>query len=110
MWNTGLIVLLGVWMVIAPFVLADPAAQAWNNRVVSMLVIALVLAVPRAYRLEVFAAGAVAAWLFASSFVPALLLGGNLVWNDVVAGVLLIMLGAHATMSTPDRVAPKLSE
>ena len=110
MWNTGLIVLLGVWMVISPFVLADPAAQAWNNRVVSILVIALALAVPRAYRLEVLAAGVVAAWLFASSFVPALLFGGNLVWNDVTAGTLLIVMGARATRKTPERVAPQLPE
>lgn len=29
-------------------------------------------------------------------------------WNDVAAGVLLIAMGAHAMMSTPERAASKL--
>lgn len=108
MWNTGLIVLLGAWMMAAAMMLPDPAAQAWNSRIIGIMVIGLTLASPRAYRWEVFAAGAAAAWLFASSFAPALRIGGDFVWNNVVSGVLLIVLATRATMKTAERVEPKL--
>lgn len=82
-------------MVVAPVVLPGTSAHAWNNRIIGFLVISLALASPQAYRWEVFAAAAVGTWLFASSFVPALLVDGDLVWNDVVSGVLLIVTGAR---------------
>lgn len=108
MWNTGVIVLLGVWMLIAPLVLSDPSAHAWNNRVIGFLVIGLALAPRQAHGWEVFAAAAIGVWLFASSFVPALLLNGDLVWNNATGGILLIVAGARATMKSPERVAPQV--
>jgi len=101
------IVLLGIWMVIAPIVLPDPTTHAWNNRIIGILVIALLLASPRPYGWETFAACVVGGWLFASSFVPALSAVGDLVWNDLVSGSLLIVAGAHATSNTRERVASK---
>lgn len=107
MWNTGLLVMLGVWMVIVPLVVPDATPHAWNNRIVGLLAICLALASPQAYRWEVFAAAAVGVWLIASPVVPALRLSGYLVWNDVASGILLIVTGARATMKTPERAAPK---
>jgi hypothetical protein len=106
MWNTGLIVLLGIWMLVAPLALHGPDAHAWNNRVVGLAVIALVMAVPRIHRWDVFGAAAVGVWLAASSLVPALLFGGQLLWNDFAVGVLFILLGAHAISRTRGRAAP----
>jgi hypothetical protein len=109
MWNTGLIVLLGVWMMIAPLLVPDPSAHAWNDRVIGALVAGLALAERHAYRWEVFAAAAIGVWLFLSSFVPAMRVDPYVIWNDAGSGVLLIITGARATMKTPERVAPKLA-
>lgn len=103
MWNTGLIVLLGIWMIIAPALLPTGGSEQWNSRIVGALAILLVVLAPHAHRWEAYAAAAVGAWLFISSFFtrfgPA----------DIVAGVLLIVFGALATRKTRVRVAPKLA-
>jgi hypothetical protein len=109
MWNTGMIVFLGIWMLIAPFLVPTAEGQAWNNRIVATAAVVLIFAVPRAYRWEAFAAAAVAVWLFASSFVPALLFDDGLLWNDAAVGVLFIASGAQATRQTRARVAPHLA-
>lgn len=108
MWNTGLIVLLGIWMIIAPALLPTSGSEQWNSRIVGALAILLVVA-PRAHRWEAYAAAAVGAWLFISSFLTEWQLGPAARPTDIVAGVLLIVLGALATRKTRVRVGPKLA-
>jgi hypothetical protein len=108
MWNTGIIVLVGIWMVLAPFLVAGSDAQAWNSRIAGALVVFLVVAVPGSRRWEASAAAAIAVWLTASSFVPALLVDGGLLWNDIGVGILFILTGARATAKTAARTNPAL--
>jgi SPW repeat len=106
--NMGAIVFLGNWLVLSPFVFPSALEQAWNNRIVGILTIILAVELPRAFRWEAAAAVAVAVWLFASSFVPPLLVDVGRLWNDSVVGVVMIVMGARATMKTRARVAPPL--
>jgi SPW repeat len=108
MWNTGVIVFLGNWMVLSPFLFPSALEQAWNNRIVGILTIILGIATARAFRWEVAVAVGVAVWLFASSFVTPLLVDIGRLWNDIVVGVMMIIMGARATMKTRARVAPHL--
>jgi hypothetical protein len=108
MWNTGIIVLVGIWMVLAPFLIAGIDGQAWNSRIAAALVVFLVVAVPGTRRWEALAAAAVAVWLMASSLVPALLVDGGRLWNDIGVGILFIITGARATAKTSARTNPAL--
>lgn len=107
MWNTGLIVLLGIWMIIAPALLPTDGSEQWNSRIVGLLAILLVVLAPHAHRWEPYAAAAVGAYLFISSFLTEWRLDPAARPTDIAAGVLLIVLGALATRRTPARVSPK---
>ena len=109
MWNTGVIALLGIWIIIAPALLPTGASEQWNSRIVGALVFLLVVLVPHSYRWETFAAAAVGASLFISSFLTEWRLDPAARPTDIAAGVLLIVVGTLATRKTRIRVAPKLA-
>jgi hypothetical protein len=108
MWNTGLIVFLGIWMLLAPFLVPGAAAQAWNARVVGTAVVLLGALVPRAYCWEVFAAVAVGAWLCLSAFEFMTYVDALPALHSIFVGLLLIVTGARATAKTHTEAGPRL--
>lgn len=92
MLNVVLVVMLGMWMIVAPFILSVDD-HAWNYRIVGLLVLAAILASRRPYASQMFAAGALGLWLLLSSFIPALLVDGGVMWNAIVSGAVLIVTG-----------------
>ena len=110
MWNTGLIVFLGVWMLLAPILVPDGAPQTWNALIVGVGVVSLGAVVPRAYSWEVLAAVAAGAWLCISAFAFTTPGDGIPVWNSLLVGVLLIVTGARATAKTRTQAGPQLPQ
>ena len=109
MWNTGVVALLGVWMVIAPALLPTDASEQWNSRIVGALVFLLIVLVPHPQRWEAYAAATVGAWLFISSFLTEWRLDPAARAVDIAAAGLLLVFGVLATRKARVRVAPKLA-
>jgi len=108
MWNTGLIVFFGIWLLLAPFLVPDGAPQTWNALIVGVGVLLLGAVVPRAYSWDVFAAAVTGAWLCISAFASPTPGDGIPTWNSPLAGVLLIVTGARATAKTRTQAGPQL--
>jgi hypothetical protein len=100
MWNAMLGVMLGMWIVVAPFALTT--AFAWNNRIAGLLVLAATAFTRPPHRWENVAAATTGLWLFLFSFVPPLL--GRGVWNNIVAGVIIVITGTVSAQRLRSRV------
>jgi len=106
MWISGLIALVGIWMIAEAFLFQLAGAQLWNDLAIGLLLLAV-----GGYnyyrqsngRFGSVNAAAIAAviglWLIAAPFV----FGGDAgagvavgVWNDLVAGLVTFALGAYS--------------
>jgi SPW repeat-containing protein len=92
-------ILLGVWVIISPFVLGMNVPKAiWNNVIAGALVVILAIT-----RLSMHQRGwswpnlLLGIWLVISPFV--LFLGGPAMWNNVVLGVIAAALALTNTYS-----------
>lgn len=94
---SGINIVLGIWLIIAPFLLAVSQTAMWNDIIVGVLV--LLLAGTRVSKPTVgtksasWTNAAIGLWLILSPFI----LGyGNsaAMWNDVIVGVLVLVCGA----------------
>jgi hypothetical protein len=101
---SGLNVLAGIWLVIAPFVLGygngDPI---WNDVVFGAIVGLLALArVGGAYRAASLSwiNALIGVWLFCSAFW--LDATGTAGWNDIILGLIVFVLGVASATATED--------
>ncbi len=94
---SGVNVLLGIWLIIAPFVFAFTAAAFWNNVAVGVFV--LLLAATRVSRPTASTKAAswtkaiIGIWLIIAPFVLDYLSLGEF-WDDISVGVLLLILAS----------------
>jgi ABC-type nickel/cobalt efflux system permease component RcnA len=113
-WISALVALLGLWLVVEPFLFEMTAVNFWNDIIVGLALIAL-----GAYnyyrradqRLGSVAVGVFVAllglWLLAAPFVFGVDGGaseatGATFWNDVVVGALVVILGAYSAYEARD--------
>lgn len=94
---SGINAILGAWLIVAAFVVAESQSAYWNDLVVGILV--LILA---ATRLSKPTAGTkpaswtnagIGVWLIAAPFVLGYVADGER-WNDIIVGILLLAFGA----------------
>jgi hypothetical protein len=90
-------ILLGIWVIISPFVLGMNVPKAiWNNVIAGALVVILAIV-----RLSMHQRGwswlnlLLAIWLVISPFV--LFLGGPAMWNNVILGIIIAALALTNT-------------
>lgn len=111
-WVSGLIALLGVWLVAQVLVFDLAAAQLWNDVVVGALLAAAGgynFVLRRRGRVGNLGIAIVAAvlgvWLVVAPFLgtEAVAFDGLAVWNDVVVGLLALVLGAYSAYVIRDR-------
>ncbi|HET7584588.1 MAG TPA: SPW repeat protein [Gemmatimonadaceae bacterium] len=101
-WITGI---LGIWMVIVPFLGFEPMGNAWNDWIVGVIVAIAGFSMARARPWQGWIAGIVGVWLFIAGFVPGLREGVGLYWNDILVGITFIVTGfAAAAVSRPPAV------
>lgn len=92
---SGLNVILGIWLIIAPFIFAMTGAAFWNDILVGIFV--LILASTRvsrptaSTRLASWTNAIVGIWLILAPFVLGYLSVAQ-VWDDIAVGVLLLIL------------------
>jgi hypothetical protein len=102
---SGLNIIAGIWLIIAPFVLnysnGDPY---WNDIVFGAIVVVLAgIRALGAYRQAwmSWVNMLIGAWIFASAFW--LDSTGRASWNDVILGVIVFVLGAISASATAER-------
>ncbi len=75
MWTGWVIGILGIWMVISPFLgFASVGARPWQG----------------------WLAGIVGVWLFIAGFIPGLRFDGGVYWNDILCGIAFVIFGFAA--------------
>jgi hypothetical protein len=97
MFNAWIVGLVGIWMVIAPFVPMGLYGNAWNDWIGGVIVAVLGFSMPADHGWRRYLAGVVGLWMIASGFIPGLRLAGGMFTNDIILGILLIIAGFSAT-------------
>ncbi|HZD11622.1 MAG TPA: SPW repeat protein [Candidatus Binatia bacterium] len=104
---SGLNVLLGIWLLVAPFILgySGVAAGLWNDIIVGALV--LILAGVRVWkpahnRWLSWTNVLLGIWLAAAPFILGYSEIAAAMWNDIIVGIAIIVLGAWSAVATPE--------
>jgi hypothetical protein len=122
-WTSGINIIAGLWLIIAPFLLGYDAIQAalWNDVIVGIIVAAF--AVARVARPLMnpglsWINALLGLWLIVAPFVlaygggiegealaPEGAIGGaqTAMWNDIIVGVIVLVLGAWSALSARRR-------
>jgi len=79
--NGWVIGVLGIWMVIVPFLGFAAAANSWIDWIVGVIVAIFSFTLTPAHPGQGWIAGIVAAWLFIAGFIPGLVHGPGTWWN-----------------------------
>ncbi len=96
MFSAWLVGLAGIWMFITPFIGFTPIGNAWSDWITGVLVAVFGFALVSRTAWQGWAAGIVAIWVFIAGFIPALLAGAGLWWNDLIVGVVFAICGFSA--------------
>lgn len=96
MWNAWIVGLLGIWMVIAPFLTMPVNGNTWNDWAIGVITIALGLSLDAEHAWQKIVTVLLGIWMLLSGFLPVLSAGRGLQVNDVAVGVLLIIVGLSA--------------
>lgn len=103
---SGLNVIVGIWLIIAPFLLGHPAISAavWNDVIVGILVLIFAgIRISGAYQ---------AAWLSWINFVLGIWMivapfvfgyagiSAAALWNDIIVGAIILVLAAWSALAT----------
>ncbi|SFQ02775.1 SPW repeat protein [Tranquillimonas alkanivorans] len=99
-WTSGTNLALGIWLIIAPFVLGYSGLPAplWNDLVCGLLIAILAgvrLGKPAHAEWASWTNAGIGAWLIIAPWVLAGYLSAA-VWNDVIVGIVVLVLGAYS--------------
>ncbi len=96
MWTGWVIGILGIWMIITPFLGFSPLGNAWDNWIVGVICAILGFASMGARRWQGLLAGIVGVWLFIAGFIPGLRYSPGVYWDDILVGIAFIVFGFAA--------------
>ncbi|MDF9748151.1 SPW repeat protein [Natrinema salsiterrestre] len=118
-WLAGINSLLGLWLIVAPFILEAPTGDLWNDVIIGSSIV--VIGAYNYYRAtnqqSVSTGGAtlnvlLGLWLIIAPFVFGV--GGALLWSDVIVGVSVASLASYnayaAGSSERERTAAESSQ
>lgn len=104
---SGIDVLLGIWLVIAPFALGYSAigSALWNDIIFGAVIVLLagMRAAGEGYRQAwpSWANVIIGLWLIAAPFVLGYSLITQALWNDVIIGIAVAILAVISALATP---------
>lgn len=106
-WTSGINVIAGVWLIIAPFVLGYAALEAilWNDVIIGAAVAAFALfrtSQPNQFESLSWINFVLGIWLIIAPFIigHSALGAGEALWNDIIIGVIIVALAAWSATST----------
>lgn len=97
-WTNGI---LGVWIFIAAFLSMGTQGNFWNDLIVGVITAVVGFLMVKEKSWQGWLTGIVGIWLIIAAFIPALLVGGGLLWDNIIVGVLLMVGGFGALGGTP---------
>jgi hypothetical protein len=108
-WASGLNILAGLWLVIAPFALAygaDATGAAWNDVAIGATVAVLAMvrvAAPLQFESVSWVNFVLGGWLLFAPFVIGYSDNGTAVTNDIVMGLIVLSLAAWSAWAARQR-------
>lgn len=112
---SGIDILAGLWLVMAPFVLgyATVTNALWNDVIMGIAIVLLAGSreFGEGYRVAwpSWIAALIGLWLIIAPFALGYSFITNAVWNDVIIGIAVAFLATWSALSTPreDRISPR---
>ncbi|MEC9481931.1 MAG: SPW repeat protein [Halomonas sp.] len=101
-WREWLMLLLGAWMIVSPYVLgfADSAAVMWSAVISGLILMALALAeISKLQVWEEWGSLMVGIWMVVAPFVLGFTTMSSAMWNSFIVGVLVVAAAAWTLMS-----------
>ncbi len=114
-WPSGINVLAGIWLILAPMVLGYSSLEsaAWNDRVVGVAVFVLAVArvaAPARFEVISWINFVLGAWLIVAPFLMGYSVAGALgsatadptaaVANDIIVGIVIVVMAAWSARAT----------
>jgi predicted signal transduction protein with EAL and GGDEF domain len=102
---SGLNLLAGAWLIIAPWALgySQVSAAVWNDVIVGATIVILAgirTATPDRYTGVSWTNVVLGVWLLVAPFILVYSAGGAPVWNDIIVGILVVSLGWVSAANT----------
>ena len=101
---SGLNLIAGLWLIVAPFILGYSNLQSttWNSIIVGILIAGMAgyrIANPHLNPWVSWVVAALGVWVILSPFVYAHSDVARPFWNDIIIGIVVLILGAWSAMS-----------
>lgn len=108
-WKDAGNLVLGLWLALSPWVLsyAQEATPAWNAHIVGVIIAVAAFAALAAFqKWEEWFNAALGAWLIVSPFILGFSAISAALWNQLVVGLVVLVLSAWAAMAETDGTIP----
>lgn len=104
-WTSGINVLAGIWLILAPFALAysDVEAALWNDIIIGVAIFVLALVRvgnPLQYEAVSWTNFILGAWLILAPFALAYTRVAAALWNDIIVGIIVLSLAAWSAVAS----------
>ncbi|MDP2480257.1 MAG: hypothetical protein Q8W51_04595 [Candidatus Palauibacterales bacterium] len=94
--NGWIIGILGIWMVVTPFLGFASLANSWIDWIVGVIVAIFAFTMTREKPGQGWSAGIVSIWLFIAGFIGGVVSGAGAWWNDILVGLVFMVTGFTA--------------
>ena len=88
-----IIALLGIWIIVAAIWRFNPLGEVWSNIFAGVIVGILGFSLSPTMPVHRWVSGIAGCWLIAAAFIPGLLAGTGILVNNVITGLLLLVVG-----------------
>lgn len=103
MTNSWILGILGIWMVVTPFLGFASTANSWIDWIVGIVCMIAAFAIAAEKPWQGRVGGMVAVWSIVAGFIGGLVSGAGVWWNDILVGLAFIVTGFTALPHTQHR-------
>jgi hypothetical protein len=107
-WQDAVNVVLGLWLIVSPWVLgyAMETTPAWNAYVLGVIIaVAAIAALVAFHAWEEWVSVVLGVWLVVSPWILGFAASATALWNQIVVGVIVAALAFWSAMATHERSA-----
>lgn len=94
--NGWIIGILGIWLIITPFLQFSTLANSWIDWIVGVVVAIFAFTMTREQPAQGWSAGLASIWLFIAGFIFGMVSGVGVWWNDILVGLFFMLTGFTA--------------
>lgn len=94
----GIIIgLVGIWIIVAAIWRFNPLGEIWSNIFAGVIVGILGFSLRPTILVHRWVSGVAGCWLIAAAFIPGLLAGTGILVNNIITGLVLMVVGFTLT-------------